>query len=351
MAGHDVSVTATTVARYLEQRGFGRRVQVTDLECDLGGGGRVTVPLTATVRTAAGERTRRLVLRLRNRAAAPTPLDVETEYELLEALSSSPVPAPKPLFVERDESVLGSEFFATSYESGVAPDVFRRSERQWLNDQWTSGDRSLPRQFVETLAAIHSVDPGEVPVDPVRPATVVDEQLSHWREQYERTDTTSPVFEEAVRWLETNRPDATESTLVHGDYRVGNLLVADRAVSAVVDWELARVTDPAYDLGFTSLRYFAGQRAAPVERPDLVSGLAEREWLYDEYERVTGRSVDRERVRYWRAFVLFAATAGRLLGREDPTPRPTSLASRYCLPAHLADLLALVRGEESPRDT
>ena len=96
-----------------------------------------------------------------------------------------------------------------------------------------------------------------------------------------------------------------ETTLVHGDYRIGNVLVTEDELTGVLYWEFARIGDPLYDLGYASTRYFSGKLIEPTERPELASALVEREWFYDEYEKRTGRTVDRDRVRYWQAFSAF----------------------------------------------
>ncbi|WP_245800686.1 phosphotransferase [Natrinema saccharevitans] len=114
-----------------------------------------------------------------------------------------------------------------------------------------------------------------------------------------------PAVEEAIRWFRANAPTVPETTLVHGDFRIGNALIDGDRITGLLDWEFARVGDPLFDLGYASTRYFAGKLVEPIERPELACSLLEREWFYDEYERRTGRTVDRERVRYWQAFSAF----------------------------------------------
>jgi aminoglycoside phosphotransferase (APT) family kinase protein len=82
---------------------------------------------------------------------------------------------------------------------------------------------------------------------------------------------------------------------VHGDYRPGNCLVQDGRLSAILDWELSFFGDPRFDLGYLSLEYTAGKMAAPGS--PLLAAVADYDWFYAEYERVSGRAVDRDVVR------------------------------------------------------
>jgi aminoglycoside phosphotransferase (APT) family kinase protein len=129
------------------------------------------------------------------------------------------------------------------------------------------------------------------------------------------------------------------------------MLVDGDDLTAVLDWELARIGDPLYDLGYASLQYFAGKLIEPTERPELACSLLEREYLYDEYERRSGRTVDRERVRYWRAFSAFVMMTIGLSGvdqfRQGNTDDVRSAWFQYIVPGLVEDMLAIVREDRT----
>jgi aminoglycoside phosphotransferase (APT) family kinase protein len=104
-----------------------------------------------------------------------------------------------------------------------------------------------------------------------------------------------PVTEEAFHWLRERVPSDSWTGVVHGDYRIGNALVDQGRVSALLDWELAYIGDVRFDLGYLSLERLAGKHLRP--RTTLMNAIAEQGWFLDEYSRLTGRPVDRDVVR------------------------------------------------------
>jgi aminoglycoside phosphotransferase (APT) family kinase protein len=99
----------------------------------------------------------------------------------------------------------------------------------------------------EALARIHTIERSAVPSLPDMPAMV---QIENYRATYESFGDPHPVFELALNWLEDNRPKGARYTVVHGDFRHGNLLIAPQGLAAVLDWELAHLGDPMEDLGW-----------------------------------------------------------------------------------------------------
>jgi aminoglycoside phosphotransferase (APT) family kinase protein len=102
-----------------------------------------------------------------------------------------------------------------------------------------------------------------------------------------------PVFEIAFRWLDAHRPAHARQTLVHGDFRLGNVLVGSQGLAAVLDWELAHVGDPMEDLGWLCVRAWRFGGAHPV------AGIGSYEQLFDAYESVSGVRPDFDAVRWW----------------------------------------------------
>lgn len=104
-------------------------------------------------------------------------------------------------------------------------------------------------------------------------------------------------------------------------------------------------------VGKASTNYFAGKLVEPTERPELACSLLEREWLYEEYERRSRRTVDRERVRYWRTFSAFVMLTIALAGvdrfRQGETDDVRSAWFQYVVPGLVEDALAIVRGDRT----
>lgn len=148
---------------------------------------------------------------------------------------------------------------------------------------------ALAHQCGAILARIHQLTrPGALPVTPV--AAILDAlERQHRLEDWPR-----PVFELALRWLREHAPTDVEPRVVHGDFRTGNLLIAEDGVRAVLDWELAHAGDPAEDLGWICVNSW---RFGAIDKP--VGGFGAREDLYAAYEAAGGGRVDRQRAHFW----------------------------------------------------
>jgi aminoglycoside phosphotransferase (APT) family kinase protein len=149
----------------------------------------------------------------------------------------------------------------------------------------------LARQCGEALARIHAMPTADLP--PLRPGGVQAE-LQQQIDLHRGHGTTRPVFELAFQWLRAHAPpDVAPPALVHGDFRNGNLMVDERGLVAVLDWELAHLGDPMEDLGWLCVnawRFGCNDLA--------VGGFGTRDDLFAGY-RAAGGAVDEDRVRYW----------------------------------------------------
>ena len=342
----DGDVSTDALAGYLSGTLADGTVGVADLQHHTEGWSRQTVSFRATWTEGGDETSRRLVARVDTDEDVDRPHDtrndIETEFRTMEAAYEAGVPAPEPVLYADDESVLGGAFFLVEYLAGDAPITWDPRDRQRLHGAWD-----------DATAAVHSVPPEAVPsLDQTDPADVVDRELDTYERIYRETALKQePAVQEALRWFRANKPTVPETTLVHGDFRTGNVLMTDDRLTGVLDWEFARVGDPLYDLGYASTRYFSGKLIEPTERPELASALVEREWFYDEYERRTGRTVDRDRVRYWQAFSAFTmmtrGVAGAHRYRIGEADGVRSAWFQYIVPGHIEDLLAAVEGDRT----
>lgn len=333
-------------------------VDVSDVKSHTEGWSRQTVSFTAEWRDGGTPRTERCVVRIstdHDVADDPTDTrnDIETEYRTMKAAYDAGVPAPEPYFYESDPSGLGGPFFVVEHLKGDGLVTWNPRNRQRLYDAWDDPENTLPEQFVDAIATVHTISPEDVPfLESTSPDAVVDRELDTYERIYELAKLKQePALQEALRWFRANKPEVDETTLVHGDYRIGNVLVTDDELTGVLDWELAQIGDPLYDLGYASTRYFAGKLVEPIERPELASALVDREWFYDEYERRTGRTVDRDRVRYWQAFSTFTMLTRGVAGAyRYHTGESTDVRSawfQYIVPGQIEDLLATITDDRT----
>jgi aminoglycoside phosphotransferase (APT) family kinase protein len=174
-----------------------------------------------------------------------------------------------------------------------------------LKEDW-AGHRGIAIDVVASAARIHSIAPAQAPAGV--PHISYAEQVERWYETYaEAGFNRDPVLEEAFWWLRDNTPSGGVQGLVHGDFRIGNMLVESGRVSAILDWELAYVGDVRFDLGYIATDYMAGKHLRP--KTDLLGAVAEREWFFAEYERLSGAPLDRGAVRAYSVLGLVSLMA------------------------------------------
>jgi len=207
----------------------------------------------ATERDGAG-----YVLRRPNKLRH-TPLftDLRTEYRVLQRLRTTPVPAPEPVTFCADTSVLGDPFYVMTRLEG---DPVPLGDGLPPRFRSPSARESVATGLVDALAAIHSVDvaPFADVCDHHTPAEQVEHALDRLDVATSVTGQAVPTLREVGNRLLHNAPSTTSETLVHGDFRPGNVLFAgsDRpAITGVLDWETAMLGDPRTELGYLLLRW------------------------------------------------------------------------------------------------
>jgi aminoglycoside phosphotransferase (APT) family kinase protein len=161
----------------------------------------------------------------------------------------------------------------------------------------TEARRLLPRQMAEQLARIHALAPPPDADWLPRPEpgwSAARTALERTAQQLARLGEPHPALELAIRWLRPRLPEGAGSTFVHGDFRIGNLMVGPNGLVGVFDWEFAHVGDPHEDLAWPCVRAWRfGQ-----DRLGL-GGVGEPEEFFTAYEALSGRRVDRTAVRFW----------------------------------------------------
>ncbi len=222
----------------------------------------------------------------------PTAHNMKREYEVLAGLARTAVPAPVPLLFCEDESVLGAPFYVMERVTGQ---VFREPGEVNLDQ---TGRRRASMALIATLADIHMADYEAAGLGALgRPDGYLARQVSRWTGQLESGIRVSPGLRELSRRLAASVPAEGRHSLVHGDYRIDNVMLDPEdpgRVNAVLDWEMATLGDPLADLGML-LMYWRqpGERcASDAHAITAEPGFMERRELVERYEAITGFDVE-----------------------------------------------------------
>jgi aminoglycoside phosphotransferase (APT) family kinase protein len=278
-----------------EQSGAGD-VRVEGLRRMAGGASRELWALDAVL---DGER-RALVLRRDPPGRVGDSSDRGLEAALLVAAAEAGVPVPRVHWASRDRGVLGSPFFLMERLDGET------LPRRLLRDAAYAGAREvMTEQLGAILARIHRIDVTRPELAGLeRPSgSIAGAGGASAREQVRRIGDgiralalePHPVLELAERWLLERAPEPARRTLVHGDYRIGNVIFGPEGVRAILDWELAHVGDPVEDLGWLCTRTWRFGSGLPA------GGIGTREALVEAYEKAGGAAVDPEALTFWEA--------------------------------------------------
>jgi aminoglycoside phosphotransferase (APT) family kinase protein len=206
------------------------------------------------------------------------------------------------------------------------------------------GRDRLLRQCAHALAAIHRADPDGI-------GLAQTEQLAEWRERLDAMGDTTATFEWAFRWLAANRPAPTPPRLVHGDFRMGNLIVNESGLAAVLDWELVHIGEVYEDLAWFCIR--AWRFGAPEALG--AGGLGSVETFLCAYEVAAGVDLDRDTFRWWltvatlRWGVICRFQAERHLSGQTPSVELAAIGRRVSETEW--DVLDLLEGDADVRST
>ena len=292
-SGHEIDAIA--IERYLEEhvQGFRGPLEIRQFE---GGQSNPTYLLHSSERD--------YVLRKKPPGQLlPSAHAVDREHRVMQALAGS-VPAPPMLAMCEDASVIGTPFFVMGCVDGR---VFRQPHLPGVS----ANDRAaMYEDMAAVLARLHGVDADAVGLgDYGKPGNYYARQIGRWSQQYiaAKTDEISEM-DRLMAWLPANIPPGDEVSIVHGDYRVENLIFhpTEPRIVAIVDWELSTLGHPLADLAYNCLTYYlpdeALGRREPVDQDR--SGMPDEKSYVAAYLRHTGRT-DLPQWNFYLAFSMF----------------------------------------------
>jgi len=264
--------------------------------------------LTYCVEDASG---RKIVLRRPPTGAVlATAHDMAREYKIVSAVGKSDVPVPTTLGLCEDIEVNDAPFYLMDYVEGSV-----------LNDASITQDTletdariALSEHTAEVLVALHAVEPAEIGLgDLGKREDYIARQLKRWKGQWEKSKTRElPQMDEVFAGLSENIPEQVGAGIVHGDYRLGNMLVSEKGrILAVLDWELCTLGDTLADLGYLLNNWFQPDEisadGSAAFGPTSVGHFSTREELVARYATLSGREITG--INYYRAFQYWRLSA------------------------------------------
>lgn len=213
------------------------------------------------------------------------------EFAFFEAAHAAGVRVPEPLWLCRDETVVGKPFFVMRKAPGTAA-----GHRLVKEDALVPDRPRLLEELGRELARIHTIRPprGDLAFLDLPERPPAEQTIAAFRAWLDTQATPEPCLEWGLRWLERHAPPLGPLVLCHNDFRTGNYLVAEGHVSAILDWEFAGWGDPLADIGwFCAPCWRFGARSA------AAGGIGGPEDLLRGYEAESGASVDRAGIPYW----------------------------------------------------
>lgn len=237
----------------------------------------------------------------------PSAHAVEREYALIAALHPTGFPVPKPIALCEDTEVIGAPFYLMERVAGQT--IWDGS----MPDMTPAERRAHYEAMIDALAALHAIDPVAVGLgDYGKPGNYFERQVARWTRQYRASQTDDlPQVERLIEWLPRTVPAQDRTSIVHGDYRIDNLIFAEGEprVAAVLDWELSTLGDPLADFTYLLMNW----GTEPDGRSGIKglasgdSGIPTMDEVVARYCAATGRE-DVPQLDWYFAYNLFRLT-------------------------------------------
>ncbi|MDA0977956.1 MAG: phosphotransferase family protein [Proteobacteria bacterium] len=227
--------------------------------------------------------------------------DMGREHKIIDALKGTDVPVAPNYGLCKDKSINDADFYVMGFVDGLV-----------LNDSTVGATvpeaerMPISEHVVDILCRLHAINPDEVGLgDLGRKEAYLERQIKRWTKQWEASKSLEiPDMDEACRILTERMPEQIGASIVHGDYRLGNMMVGNGEVKAILDWELCTLGDPLADVGYILNNWVSpGEIPEPGEgdqSPTAAGGFMSREDFIERYARQTGR--DLSGINYYRAF-------------------------------------------------
>lgn len=245
---------------------------------------------------------------------------VDREFRVMQALRGTDVPVPETYALCEDDSVIGSSFYVMAFVEG-----------RILWDPTLPGlsyheREKVCREMNRTIAALHEIDAAKVGLaDYGRPGNFVERQINRWTRQYRASETERiGAMEDLIAWLPSHVPAVTGQALVHGDFRLDNLVFAAGAprIIAVLDWELSTLGDPVADFAYHCMAWHLHPPARGLGHldPRMLGelGIPSESEYASRYVQARGIApIDQDTWKFYLAFSFFraAAIAQGIMGR------------------------------------
>lgn len=219
----------------------------------------------------------------------PSAHAVDREYRVIAALHPTGFPAPRPYALCEDAGVVGSAFYVMEMVGG------RTIWDGTMPGMTAQARRGHYEAMIDTLAALHTIDHVAVGLESFgKPGNYFERQVARWTRQYRASETERmEPMERLIEWLPRTVPEQTRAAIVHGDYRVDNLIFAHAApnVAAVLDWELSTIGDPLADFSYFLMSWVTKPegRAGVMGRTGPETGIPTTEEVTARYCAATGR--------------------------------------------------------------
>lgn len=258
----------------------------------------------------------------------PTAHDVLREYRILQALNTTDLPTPHVLLGCDDPAIIGAPFYLMERVSGI---VIHEHLPAYAAD--IPGRRAVSQALVDTLVALHQIDWQAVGLANLsKPTGYIERQMRRWTSQLERPRPRAlPELDRVTAWLTTHIPEASPTTIVHGDYRFGNVIYAanEPRIAAIVDWEMATLGDPLADLGILLNSWHEPDDPVSIIMAQLsplrdLAGLLTRAEMAEYYAERMGRPVHDlafyQVLAQWKTAILLEGSYTRFLAGTTDDP-------------------------------
>ena len=231
----------------------------------------------------------------------PSAHQVDREFKVMDALWDTAVPVPKMYLLNEDTEIVGTKFYVMEMVEGR---LFTETRLPQLPKEQR---KSLYEDLARVLAELHKVDAEKVGLGEFgRPGNYYERQINRWSKQYLASQTEQiEAMDNLMAWLPDNIPDASSSTIVHGDFRLGNVLVHPKQpkIVAVLDWELSTLGDGLADLGYMCQEYHGDS-----ESPDGLAGANLEELGIPNESRILHTYCEQrgiEKIENWEFYLIY----------------------------------------------